>query len=133
MNSRFSSGSWGLRWADYPRHDGQLFTSIGFIRALDFGYPKDLAYRYFWKLERRLRRFNQRDGLLRNHVSYITELHSGDLCLAYFEPLGIIRFKIEDGKLRILDHINQKKNGRLACLTRRERPGLIPPAAEQGP
>jgi diguanylate cyclase (GGDEF)-like protein len=53
-------------------------------------------------------RFSKKDGLLRNHVSYITELRSGVLCLSYFEPLGIIRFKLQGTKLQILDRINQQ-------------------------
>jgi diguanylate cyclase (GGDEF)-like protein len=53
-------------------------------------------------------RFSKKDGLLRNHISYITELRSGALCLSYFEPLGIIRFKLNGTKLQILDQINQQ-------------------------
>lgn len=53
-------------------------------------------------------RFSKKDGLLRNHVSYIAELNSGDLCLSYFEPLGIIRFKIKEGKLHVLGQLNQE-------------------------
>jgi diguanylate cyclase (GGDEF)-like protein len=54
------------------------------------------------------RRFSKKDGLLRNHVSYIAELHSGDLCLSYFEPLGIIRFKFNGEKLQVMDHISRE-------------------------
>jgi diguanylate cyclase (GGDEF)-like protein len=56
------------------------------------------------------RRFGKKDGLLRNHVSYITETHTGDLWLSYFEALGIIRFRINEGKLEILEQRN-KRNG----------------------
>jgi diguanylate cyclase (GGDEF)-like protein len=54
------------------------------------------------------RRFNKKDGLLRDHVSYIAELRSGELCLSYFEPLGIIRFKVDSDRLQILGHYDQK-------------------------
>lgn len=53
-------------------------------------------------------RFRKQDGLLHNHVSYIAELHSGDLCLSYFEPLGIIRFRLDKGNLQVRDHITQE-------------------------
>jgi diguanylate cyclase (GGDEF)-like protein len=56
------------------------------------------------------RRFGKQDGLLRNHVSYITEIHTGELWLSYFEALGIIRFRIKDDKLEILEQRN-KHNG----------------------
>lgn len=55
----------------------------------------------------RWQRFTMKDGLLRNHVSYIAELRSGNLCLSYFEPLGIIQFKLNGGKLQVLDRISQ--------------------------
>jgi diguanylate cyclase (GGDEF)-like protein len=54
------------------------------------------------------RRFSKKDGLLRDHVSYIVELRSGELCLSYFEPLGIIRFKVDSETLQILGHYDQK-------------------------
>jgi diguanylate cyclase (GGDEF)-like protein len=53
-------------------------------------------------------RFRKQDGLLHDHVSYIAELHSGDLCLSYFEPLGIIRFRLDRGKLQVLNRITQE-------------------------
>jgi diguanylate cyclase (GGDEF)-like protein len=56
------------------------------------------------------RRFCQKDGLLRDHVSYITQVHSGDLWLSYFEPLGIIRFRMDRDKLRILER-RDRENG----------------------
>jgi diguanylate cyclase (GGDEF)-like protein len=56
------------------------------------------------------RRFDRRNGLLQDHVSYITETHSGELWLSYFEALGIIRFRIGGDKLQILESRN-KENG----------------------
>ncbi len=58
----------------------------------------------------RWRRFNRNDGLLRNHVSYIMEAHTGELWLSYFEASGIIRFTINNDKLEILERRN-KQNG----------------------
>jgi diguanylate cyclase (GGDEF)-like protein len=56
------------------------------------------------------RRFDHKDGLLQDHVSYMTELDSGEFWLAYFEPLGIARFTLNGEKLKLLEHLN-KKNG----------------------
>jgi len=53
------------------------------------------------------RRFDHNDGLLQDHVSYITELDSGEFWLSYFEPLGIIRFGLEGDKLKILEHMDK--------------------------
>lgn len=54
-------------------------------------------------------RFGRQDGLLRNNVSYITQLSSGEFWLSYFEPLGIVRFVLDEGKLKILEHLDQQK------------------------
>ncbi|MBP1624991.1 MAG: Diguanylate cyclase, partial [Acidobacteria bacterium] len=53
------------------------------------------------------RRFVQKDGLLQNHISYIAQMASGEFWLSYFEPLGIVRFTLEEGKLKILTHLSQ--------------------------
>jgi len=50
------------------------------------------------------RRFTVKDGLLQNDVAYIIEVEAGDFWVAYFDSVGITRFRTEDGKLRILEH-----------------------------
>ncbi len=54
------------------------------------------------------RRFGRKDGLLQNHVSYITELASGEFWLSYFEPLGVSRFALDTGNLKMLDRLGQE-------------------------
>jgi diguanylate cyclase (GGDEF)-like protein len=54
------------------------------------------------------RRFNKKDGLLRDHISYIAELHAGELLFSYFEPLGIVRFRLDNEKLQLLDRFDLK-------------------------
>lgn len=54
------------------------------------------------KSEGRWRRFGRKDGLLQDHVSYITELSSGEFWLSYFEPLGLARFALNRDGIRIL-------------------------------
>ncbi|MFH1177121.1 MAG: diguanylate cyclase [Acidobacteriota bacterium] len=49
----------------------------------------------------RWQRFTRRDGLLRDHVAYLTETASGELWIAYFESLGIARLRVIDGGLEV--------------------------------
>lgn len=56
------------------------------------------------------RRFGKDEGLKRNHISYITETHTGDLWLSYFEALGIARFQLNGNTLQVLEN-RDKKHG----------------------
>jgi diguanylate cyclase (GGDEF)-like protein len=50
------------------------------------------------------RRYTKRDGLAHDHVSYVAETASGDLWVAYFEPLGIVRIRLRSGgALQVLE------------------------------
>jgi diguanylate cyclase (GGDEF)-like protein len=58
------------------------------------------------------RRFTTADGLKRNEIAYITQTASGDLWAAYFEPLGIFRFRVEEGTagmaIRIVEQLDSQ-------------------------
>jgi diguanylate cyclase (GGDEF)-like protein len=45
-------------------------------------------------------RFTTRDGLNRNHVAFVAETRSGEIWAAYFEPVGLERFRLEGVVLR---------------------------------
>jgi len=58
----------------------------------------------------RWRRYTTRDGLAHDHAAYIAESASGDLWATYFEPLGIVRFSIDDkGAMRIIDRLDARR------------------------
>jgi diguanylate cyclase (GGDEF)-like protein len=50
------------------------------------------------------RRFTTRDGLRKDHLSYVFPTRSGDLLLPYFDPIGVARMRYVDGKLQALAH-----------------------------
>jgi diguanylate cyclase (GGDEF)-like protein len=52
-------------------------------------------------------RFDRKDGLLQDHVSYITEMNPGEFWVSYFEPLGIFRFIMNGEKPKILNRLDQ--------------------------
>jgi diguanylate cyclase (GGDEF)-like protein len=55
------------------------------------------------------RRFTSRDGLVRDHVSYIRETPGGDLWIAYFEPFGVTRVRPAGDAIRIMQTISAGK------------------------
>lgn len=46
------------------------------------------------------RRFTTRDGLKRDHIAWVAETRSGEIWAAYFEPVGLERFRFDGGILR---------------------------------
>ncbi|MEO6324288.1 MAG: two-component regulator propeller domain-containing protein, partial [Thermoanaerobaculia bacterium] len=61
-------------------------------------------------------RFTTADGLARDHVSYALETAAGDLWVAYFEPLGIVRLTVSEdaGVVRIKIAERLDEHGKLA-------------------
>jgi diguanylate cyclase (GGDEF)-like protein len=57
----------------------------------------------------RWKRFTRRDGLLRDHVSYVTEDAQGDFWLSYFDPVGVARIRFAGDKLQILAHLDASR------------------------
>jgi diguanylate cyclase (GGDEF)-like protein len=55
------------------------------------------------------KRFTTRDGLARDHVAYLHETSSGDLLVAYFEPIGIARIRSAGETIRILSTVELNK------------------------
>jgi diguanylate cyclase (GGDEF)-like protein len=56
------------------------------------------------------RRYTTRDGLAHNHAAYIAETASGDFLATYFEPLGTVRFSIDDrAAMHIVDHLDTSR------------------------
>jgi diguanylate cyclase (GGDEF)-like protein len=57
-------------------------------------------------------RFTTADGLSRDHVSYVLETAAGDLWVAYFEPLGIVRVAASGPagavKIRISERVDDR-------------------------
>ena len=51
------------------------------------------------------RRFTAQDGLLRTHVAYPIELKNGEVQVAYFEALGFSRFRVQEGRLEVTQHL----------------------------
>ena len=54
-------------------------------------------------------RFTTRDGLARDHVAYLREASSGDLVVAYFEPIGLAHVRAVGDSLHILSTIELNK------------------------
>lgn len=57
----------------------------------------------------RWQRFTRNEGLLRDHVSYITETRAGDIWLSYFEPLGIVRLRVVEDRPIIVEHVDHNR------------------------
>jgi diguanylate cyclase (GGDEF)-like protein len=56
------------------------------------------------------RRYTTRDGLAHNHAAYIVETASGDFLATYFEPLGAVRFSIDDhAAMHVVDHLDASR------------------------
>jgi len=55
------------------------------------------------------KRFTTRDGLIRDHVSYIHETSSGDLLVAYFEPFGVARIRAIGDSIHIAQTLDLNK------------------------
>jgi len=55
------------------------------------------------------RRYTTRDGLAHDHAAYMIESASGDFWAAYFEPLGIVRFSIDNGAMKIVDSLDVRR------------------------
>ena len=51
-------------------------------------------------------RFTSRHGLRADHVSYVRPLRSGEMLLAYYDPLGVCRLRYEQGGLQVLGHLD---------------------------
>lgn len=56
------------------------------------------------------RRFTTRDGLAHDHGAYIIERSSGDFWMAYFEPLGVVRFAIDaNSAMRVVETLDVRR------------------------
>jgi diguanylate cyclase (GGDEF)-like protein len=55
------------------------------------------------------RRFTTRDGLARDYVSFLRPTAAGDLWVAYFEPLGIVRVRLDGHGFRVLQRVDIPK------------------------
>jgi diguanylate cyclase (GGDEF)-like protein len=55
------------------------------------------------------RRFTTRNGLAHDNVSYLRPTAAGELWVAYFEPLGIVRVRLEGERLRVLQRLDVPK------------------------
>src|SRR5438105_757847 len=55
------------------------------------------------------KRFTTRDGLTRDHVSYIREASNGDLLVAYFEPFGVARIRAVGDTIHIAQTLDVNK------------------------
>lgn len=49
-------------------------------------------------------RFTTQDGLRRNFLTQVLSVHDDELLVAYFDPLGVVRVGLQNGKLKIIDH-----------------------------
>jgi diguanylate cyclase (GGDEF)-like protein len=54
----------------------------------------------------RWRRFTSKDGLKQDHTTYIRSTKSGDLLIAYNEPLGVTLARYEAGTLKVLQQFD---------------------------
>ena len=52
------------------------------------------------------RRFGREEGLRDVHVACLCPTRDGGLVLAYFEPHGLCRARLEGGRLRVLEHLD---------------------------
>jgi diguanylate cyclase (GGDEF)-like protein len=83
-----------FRWLMIDSHGRLWATGEHGIACLDHGA---------W------RRYTTRDGLAHDHASYMIESASGDFWAAYFEPLGIVRFSIDGGAMKIIDSLDVRR------------------------
>jgi len=83
-----------FRWLMIDSHGRLWATGEHGIACLDHGA---------W------RRYTTRDGLAHDHASYMIESASGDFWAAYFEPLGIVRFSVDGGAMKIVDSLDVRR------------------------
>ncbi len=96
-------GRWSFKSEVLPGGDAQEYVSDLYQDSqgrLFAAAAKGLAVRRGG----RWRRITTGDGLRRNHVAHISGLRNGDLLLAYFDPLGFTRAKLEGESFRVLGH-----------------------------
>lgn len=55
------------------------------------------------------RHFTAKDGLLQDHVVCTRILTNGDLLTAYYESIGMTRFRYTDGRLQLLHHLQPRQ------------------------
>lgn len=98
-----ANGAWKFRSETLPGGDPQEYISglfeDGQGRIFAAGsHGLAMRERGAW------RRFTTRDGLRADHISYVTGTRNGELVLAYFEPLGLTRGRLEGGVFKVLSH-----------------------------
>jgi len=54
------------------------------------------------------KRFTSRDGLRVDHVSYLQAMKDGTLVMAYFEPMGVVRARYQEGRFQVLEHLDSR-------------------------
>ncbi len=87
-----------------PGHDPSLRT-VGLWETRNGQLWCATATGLFMRWQGTWKRFGLRDGLKSEGVNYIRELEGGDMVVAYAEPLGLTRFRLEGAGLRILEHL----------------------------
>lgn len=103
LRGRRDGGRWSFKPEVLPGGDAQEYVSDLFQD------PKGRLFAAATKglavcVEGRWRRVTTSDGLRRNHVSYVSGTGNGDLLLAYFDPLGYTRARLEGDSFRVLGH-----------------------------
>ena len=103
LRGRRDGGRWSFKSEVLPGGDAQEYVSDLHQDSkgrLFAAATKGLAVR----VKGRWRRITTSDGLRRNHVSYVSGTRNGDLLLAYFDPLGFTRAKLEGDFFHVLGH-----------------------------
>ncbi|MBL0209417.1 MAG: diguanylate cyclase [Holophagaceae bacterium] len=103
LRGRREGRRWSFKPEALPGGDAQEYVSDLHLDSrgrLFAAGAKGLAVR----AEGRWRRITVSDGLRRNHVSYVSGTRNGDLLIAYFDPLGFTRARLEGGHFRVLGH-----------------------------
>lgn len=103
LRGRREHGRWFFKPEVLPGGEAQEYVSDLYQDAqgrLFVAAAKGLAVR----VDGRWRRITIREGLRRNHVSYVSGTRNGDLLLAYFDPLGFTRARYEGDSFRVLGH-----------------------------
>jgi len=54
------------------------------------------------------RRITSRDGLRADHVSYLRGMKDGTVVMAYFEPMGVCRARLQNGQFQVIEHLDSR-------------------------
>ncbi len=101
LKGRRDGSRWFFKSEALPGGDPQEYVSDLFQDAkgrLFAAAAKGLAVRE----DGRWRRITTQNGLRRNHISHVSGTRNGELLLAYFDPLGFARARLEGESFRVL-------------------------------